>query len=677
MKQDKEALKSVEKHKIEEKIARLEASAYLDSDLGLNYQSTQSVFKLWAPDAQEVFLKLYKSGDIREKSCYAVHPMSLQKNVWRVAIKEDLKGFYYTYEIVRENQSVEVVDLYAKAVGIDGNRGAIIDLRETNPDNWFQTERAMQEKLTDAFIWEVHVEDFSSAVNSGISEKNRGKYLAFTEKETSLHSQNNVATGVQYLKEMGINYVHLLPAFDYENQELNNTYNWGYDPKNFNVPEGKYASNPSDPKTRIFEFKAMVQSLHEEKIGVIMDLVFNHTPDTAASWFQRTVPDYYYRQDQNGAFANGSACGNEIATERRMVRKFIVDSVLYWAKEYRVDGFRFDLMGLIDVATMNQIRQALNQEGLEKVILYGEPWDAGSNEITLPNQPANKTSLSVLTPGIAVFNSNLRDQVKGDVFEETDGGFIQGMNGKKQKKEILYDKNLALAICGNQKSLSSNLETGWAETPAQVIAYVSAHDNLSLWDKLVATSIREKDAASFQRNEELVQMNKLAAAILFTSQGGIFMQAGEEFARTKLGDENSYCSEIKINQIDWERRLLFKDLNEFYKGMQQIRQAYAPLRDWTDTTAKHIQVSDDKKENLLAYTIPNISDTGIWRQVAVIINSSSAQHTLQLKSYLGLPRQWQIIADNKGAGTVSKGIIKGNTCTIAAQSLLILAESSK
>ncbi|MCD5002986.1 type I pullulanase [Enterococcus saccharolyticus] len=664
-------LRRTQKHSansITKKLATLEAQAYDGSDLGLHYTPEQSKFKLWAPDAQAVRVRLYQTGDAHDDSLIETYAMTKHKNVWQVDIPNDLEGLFYTYEIVRGNQTVETVDLYAKAVGIDGNRAAIIDMDKTNPEGW-QTTQPIRKSMTDAYIWEVHVADFSASPTSGVTAENRGKYLAFTEKETTLNGEGKIATGVAYLKELGVTHVHLLPAFDSDNHELATDYNWGYDPKNYNVPEGRYASDATNPYVRIKEFKQMVQSLHEENIGVILDVVYNHTSLTEHSWFNLTVPDYYYRQDKKGQFADGSACGNEVASERAMVRKYMIDSIIYWAEEYQLDGFRFDLMGLHDVETMNQIRQALDNRGLSYVLMYGEPWDAGSNQIKAPNLPANKKNVSQLSERIAVFNDDLRDSLKGYVFEESDGAFVQGQNGKRQSVRTFFDSELEAGIKG--MPLSTDIATtGWSKASSQVIAYISAHDNLSLWDKLVATT----GATSYERNEELVMMNKLAAVVLFTSQGGIFTQAGEEFARTKFGDENSYVSALEINQLNWQQVADFNDLIEFYKGMWQIRQHYAPLRDGTDETAQTM-IFLDKTENLLAYVIPNTHPDEKWRQLLVIVNSSYEEQEIELPTEENITMNWQIVADNDSAGIEPKGRVDGSTIAISAQSVCILVDS--
>ena len=662
---------SDKKAQIDQRICFLEEHTYQGNDLGVTFQEHAVTFKCWTPEADAVSVIIYQSGEVKDKDRVMTVPMKQENNCWKVTVTDEVKEMFYTFEIQRGQEKVEVVDLYAKAVGLNGDRGAIVDLKETDPEGWSQTECVGQDTITDAYIWELHVEDFSSSKTSGISEKNRGKYLAFTEKNTHLEGDERQPTGLAYLKEQGINYVHLLPIFDFDNDELSTAYNWGYDPKNYNVPEGKYSSDPKDPKARIRECKQMIQSLHEESIGVVMDVVFNHTAVTESSWFNKTVPNYYYRQDEEGNFADGSACGNEIASERKMMRKFIIDSILYWAKEYKIDGFRFDLMGLIDVETMNQLRASLDSEGFSHVILYGEPWDAGSNHIIQPNIPANKSNVWALSEGVAVFSNDLRDSIKGDVFEETDGAFIQGMNGQPQVKQTFYAANLATAIQGNTKQNGQAAGDRWAKSPRQVIAYASVHDNLTLWDKLVATMQASAKERNYDFDPELLARNKLAAAILFTSQGAVLTQAGEEFGRTKQGDENSFRSPIEINQLDWKRAQTFNELRSFYQGMWQIRKFYPPLRDATIRTAESIQFIESNNENFLAYIIPNNGYNDTWQSLAVLVNSSNKDILVNREEFK--QKKWWIVADNFGAGIEPRGeIVK--EINIAAKSLLLLAK---
>ncbi|MBM6615487.1 type I pullulanase [Desemzia sp. RIT804] len=655
---------------LKEKLAYLESKSYSGNDLGVTYTKNETTFNVWSPLAEKVVVNLYETGDSKENSLIQSYPLIHENSVWTTSLTGDFENKFYTYTLTIDGKSNETIDIYAKAAGMNGNRAAIIDFNKTNPENWTEDSHVTQQQITDAFIWEVHIEDFSSDENSGISPENQGKYLAFTELGTTYKNEKDFATGVDHLKELGVNYVHLLPVFDFENDEESADYNWGYDPKNYNVPEGRYSSNPRDPSVRIREFKQMVQSLHAQDIGVVLDVVYNHTLETEDSSFNLTVPDYYYRQTDTGEFADGSACGNETASDRNMMRKYMADSILYWATEYHLDGFRFDLMGLHDVETMNVIRTALNENGLQQVILYGEPWDAGSNEIALPNIAANKGNTAHFMDGIAIFNDDFRDPVKGSVFNKTEGGFLQGQSGNG-----IRDVDVMAGISANTIGAAAAeyelAEKTWARNPTQVVTYNSAHDNLTLYDKLVESTF---DKPYFHRNDWVIQINKLAAALLFTSQGVLFMQAGEEFGRTKFGDDNSFVSSIEINQLDWSLKKTNSDLVDYYCGLSTIRRKFSPLRDATAQTAKAITFSRDAIENLIAYTIPNqLAEEGDWNWMAVVLNSSYEPHEVTLESHTGdLPTHWTIIADKDHAGLEALGTVEGNTLTVEPHSALIL-----
>lgn len=655
-------------------------SVYLGKDLGVSYTPAHSLFKVWSPEALSAKVNLYETGIKEEETLIKSIDMTYEDGVWVVDIAEDLNGLFYTFVLEHEKGILtETNDIYARAVGLNGNRGAIIDFSKTNPMGWELDKPVAQENITDAYIWEVHVADFSSDPASGVTEANRGKYLAFTEKETTLNNQGIYPTGINYLKELGVNYVHLLPSYDTNNDELGTDYNWGYDPKNYNVPEGRYSSNPKEPSVRIKEFKEMVQSIHQSNIGVVLDVVYNHTAITENSWFNLTYPKYYYRQDASGNFADGSACGNEVASERLMVREFIADSVLYWAREYHLDGFRFDLMGLHDVSTMNLVRQRLNESGFEHVILYGEPWDAGSNEIQLPNLPANKSNTDQFDDGIAVFNDDLRDAVKGYVFEEKEGGFVQGNLGIDVKGLHPYTttSDLKAGLTANTRrdlaEQTTYAKKAWARSPKQTISYVSAHDNLTLWDKLVLSTKEVTGETSFKEDNKIMRMNQLAATLLFTSQGGIFTQAGEEFGRTKYGDENSYVSSIEVNQLSWQQVADFEDLVTYYKGLWEIRQSFLPLRDASSQTANGTSFLTLEDPNVVAYVIPNtISEVG-FNQLAVIVNSSNQTQEINFEEINDVPVEWNCLADNESASATPKYKIQTKDLSIAPCSSLILA----
>lgn len=653
---------------LEKRIPYLEDHMYTGTDLGLTYSTQNSLFKVWSPLAKKAWVNLYDTNE-SDKPLKKME-MTLDENVWSLTVDENLEGFFYTYSFLHDSTKTESADIYSKAVGLNGNRSAIVDLAKTNPSNWSDDFFTPAEKITDAVIWEVHVEDFSSDPQASFSSDNRGKYLAFAEEGVIVNDETDQPAGLDYLAESGINYVHLIPVFDFENNELSPAYNWGYDPKNYMVPEGKYASKPEDPVSRIKEFKEMIAALHRKNIGVVMDVVYNHTFFSETSHFQLSVPDYYYRQNSDGSWTNGSGCGNETASERKMMRKYIIESILYWVEEYHIDGFRFDLMGLHDVNTMNLLRETLNEKGYEHVILYGEPWNAGSVAIFEPNKPADKFHIGDLTDGIAIFNDEFRDAIKGSVFEKDAGGFLQGANG--QDHSPYSNNDLIASILANTQIDAGRFhlpdEKKWARHPGQVITYSSAHDNLTLYDKLVASSNK---GDNYERDIELIQMNKINAAILFTSLGGLFFMAGEEWGRTKFGDDNSFKSSIDVNQLDWGRAYENKDLVNYYRGMMAIRHAYAPLRDNTNETGDAIYFSQ-LRENVLAYTIPDTSGDSDWSMMAVIVNTSQHTERVELKSSYPLPKEWMILANRHAAGLSSLGTVLGNSLLINPREALVL-----
>lgn len=653
---------------LEKRIPYYEDHIYTGTDLGVTYSSSLSQFKVWSPLAKQVWVNLYYSHESDQP--FKKIKMCHKDNVWSITVNQDLEGLFYTYSFLHDDTETETADIYSTAVGLNGNRSAIVDLDKTNPSNWSTDSFLPAEKITDAVIWEVHVGDFSSDPQASFSEENRGKYLAFTEEGVVVNGQADQPAGLDYLAQSGINYVHLLPVFDFENNEHSPAYNWGYDPKNYMVPEGKYASKPEEPARRISELKQLVAALHKKNIGVVMDVVYNHTFFSENSHFQLTVPDYYYRQNSDGSWANGSGCGNETASERKMMRKYIIDSILFWVEEYHIDGFRFDLMGLHDVNTMNLLRETLDKKGYSHVILYGEPWNAGSVAIFEPNKPADKFHIGDLTDGIAIFNDEFRDAIKGPVFEKEAGGFLQGANG--QDFSAYSTSDLIASIMANTQVDAGRFhlpeEKKWARHPGQVITYSSAHDNLTLYDKLVSSSNKGNN---YERDLELIQMNKINAALLFTSLGGLFMMAGEEWGRTKFGDENSYKSSIDSNHLDWGRAYENKDLVNYYRGMTAIRHAYAPLRDISNQTGDAIFFSQ-LRENVLAYTIPDTWGTSDWTMMAVIVNTSHHAEHVELKSSFPLPKEWTVLANRHTAGLTSLGTILGNNLLINPREALVL-----
>ena len=642
--------------------ANLDKSAYSGNDLGASYSKKATTFKVWSPNAASVRVNIFEHGSDNEGDAGSImsRAMSLDKTtgVWSVTINGDLLNKYYTYSVTHGKTTKETADVYAKACGVNGQRSMVVDLSTTNPDGWENDKHVLVQNQTDASVWEISVADFSSSESSGVSEANRGKYLAFTEEGTTVNGvQGASSTCVDYLKKLGVKYVQIMPFYDFgsvdESKNIMDQYNWGYDPVNYNCPEGSYSTNPKKGEVRIKECKQMIQALHNAGIGVIMDVVYNHTY-TSDSWLQRTVPNYYYRMNNDGTFSNGSGCSNDTASEHLMFRKYMIDSVTYWASEYHIDGFRFDLMGLHDVTTMNSIRTALDNLYADgsgsQILMYGEAWDMATNcdEGTVL---ASQKNLKQLSDRIGAFDDTIRDAIKGST-GGTDGAFVQ--EGSRRA-------NLKTGIAGQ-----SDTTTGWANVPSQCVTYASCHDNLSLYDKLVG-SVYGADGKYRKRYEDLVAMNKLSAAIVITSQGIPFSLGGEEFCRSKDGDENSYASSRKENMLDWENVDLYSDVIEYYRGLYKIRDAFAAFSDSTAATANSLTYLSDVPKGVTGYTINN-TESGKRRQMCVIINGSDSAQNVTAKG------DWVVLADNKTAGLRNIKNVT-NSVKVEAHSAVIMVDT--
>lgn len=642
--------------------ANLDKSAYSGNDLGASYSKKATTFKVWSPNAASVRVNIFEHGSDNEGDAGSImsRAMSLDKTtgVWSVTINGDLLNKYYTYSVTHGKTTKETADVYAKACGVNGQRSMVVDLSTTNPDGWENDKHVLVQNQTDASVWEISVADFSSSESSGVSEANRGKYLAFTEEGTTVNGvQGASSTCVDYLKKLGVKYVQIMPFYDFgsvdESKNIMDQYNWGYDPVNYNCPEGSYSTNPKKGEVRIKECKQMIQALHNAGIGVIMDVVYNHTY-TSDSWLQRTVPNYYYRMNNDGTFSNGSGCSNDTASEHLMFRKYMIDSVTYWASEYHIDGFRFDLMGLHDVTTMNSIRTALDNLYADgsgsQILMYGEAWDMATNcdEGTVL---ASQKNLKQLSDRIGAFDDTIRDAIKGST-GGTDGAFVQ--EGSRRA-------NLKTGIAGQ-----SDTTTGWANVPSQCVTYASCHDNLCLYDKLVG-SVYGADGKYRKRYEDLVAMNKLSAAIVITSQGIPFSLGGEEFCRSKDGDENSYASSRKENMLDWENVDLYSDVIEYYRGLYKIRDAFAAFSDSTAATANSLTYLSDVPKGVMGYTINN-TESGKWSQMCVIFNGSDSAQNVTAKG------DWVLLADNKTAGLRNIKNVT-NSVKVEAHSAVIMVDT--
>jgi len=641
--------------------AALDKTTYTGSDLGATYGKDATVFKVWSPNASSIKVNIYEHGSDDEGDAGVLESKALvldkKTGVWSCKIFGDLAGKYYTYTVKHGNSVKETYDIYAKACGVNGKRSMVVDLSKTNPEGWENDKHILVNNQTDASVWEVSVADFSSSESSGVSEKNRGKFLAFTEEGTTVDGvQGATSTCVDYLKKLGVKYVQIMPFYDFgsvdESKDINKQYNWGYDPVNYTCPEGSYSTNPYNGSTRVKECKQMIQALHNAGIGVIMDVVYNHTYSTDSA-FQDTVPNYYYRMNDDGTFSNGSGCSNDTASEHLMYRKYMIDSVTYWASEYHIDGFRFDLMGLHDVTTMNSIRSALDnlyEDGSgKKILMYGEAWDMPTqcDEGTVM---ANQKNLKKLDSRIGAFDDTIRDAIKGST-GGVDKGFIQSGSSRAALKT---------GIAGQ-----SDTSTGWASVPNQCVTYASCHDNLCLYDKLV-DSVYGKDKEYRKRYEDLVSMNKLSAAIVMTSQGIPFMLSGEEFARSKDGDENSYASSREENMIDWKNLDNFSDIVEYYRGLLKIRESFEAFKDCTAMTANNLTYIENVPKGVTGYTINNtVSDK--WSKMCVIFNGGDEEQTVTISG------DWIRIADEETAGLRNLGEVSGSV-KLKAHSAAILVD---
>ena len=642
--------------------AQLDKWAYNGNDLGANYTPNSTTFKVWAPTADEVTLDLYDKGSEAEGSkSIKTKDMTLDEKtgVWSASISGDLSGKYYTYSVTYGDETKVTGDVYAKGCGVNGLRSMVVNPAAVNPPNWENDNHVYVAQQTNASVWEISVADFSSSETSGVSEANRGKFLAFTESGTTIDGiQGGTPTCVDYLKKLGVRYVQIMPMYDFgsvdESKDIMKQYNWGYDPVNYNCPEGSYSTNPYDGNTRIKECKQMIQALHNAGIGVVMDVVYNHTFSTD-SWFQYTVPNYYYRINPDGSFSNGSGCSNDTASEHLMFRKYMVDSVTYWAKEYHIDGFRFDLMGLHDVTTMNAIREALDklyEDGSgQKILMYGEAWNMDT--FAAPNTVmANQNNLKQLNARIGAFDDTLRDGIKGSTFGGG-VGFVQ--NGSSRS-------SIKTGFLGQSDS-----STGWASAPTQCVSYASCHDNLALYDKLVDSVYN--NGKYRDRDENLVAMNKLSAAIVMTSQGIPFFLGGEEFARSKDGDENSYASSREENMLDWKSIEKYSDLIEYYRGLLRIRENFAALSDCTAMTANNIESLENMPSGVCAYKIHN-TESGKWKLMTVIFNGGSDAQNINLED------EWIQIANEETAGLRDLGTVSGNISVKPHSAAILIDKTS-
>ena len=625
---------------------------YTGNDLGATYKKDKTVFKVWSPLADEAAVLLYHK--CTDEKPYRRLPMTKSKEgVWSKVAHGDLNGVYYTYQINHDGLIEETIDIYAKTAGVNGIMGMVIDMEETNPAGWDSYEPIKLESYTDAVLYELHVRDFSIDESGHFCYK--GRFLAFVEK--GLVNDAGDPVGIDHIKDLGVTHVHLMPCFDYQTVDEADyhrpQFNWGYDPMNFNVPEGSYSTNPFNGKTRVAEFKRLIHALHSAGIGVIMDVVYNHTYATADSCFTKTFPKYYYRQwADTEYYANGSGCGNEVATERFMVRKYIVDSLVYWATEYKIDGFRFDLMGLYDKDTINIIYDTLHAIN-PNVIIYGEGWTGSDSALEYSKRAMKLNARHV--PHAAFFSDDFRDTVKGNNFENGDRGYVNGTSGNEE-----YVKEI---MCGRVKHPQiPNLEKyAWTDTPQQTVNYVEAHDNLTLWDKLHYTNATEPTAVR-------IQMDKMAAAMVFLSQGIPFIQAGQEFLRSKplpggAYDHNSYNAPDIVNSIKWNRKSEFIDVYNYYKGLIALRKAHTAFRFPTrELIGKNMNFFSRLPQKVVGFSL-----TGDCSLEEIIVFLNPNNYDINLYAF----GKYNVYADGDRAGTEPLYTVEGNY-SVKAYSIIVL-----
>ena len=623
--------------------SKIDQKFYYEGELGAVYSREQTVFRVWSPPAEMAALKLYTCTG-KNETLKAQHPMvQNDRGVWEYTAAGDLDGVYYTYELTHGGKSFETIDINARACGVNGEKGMVVNLAQTDPEGWENQREVHLNSPNNAVIYELHVRDFS--IDDSGNFLHKGKYLAFTE--CGVKNKAGQAVGIDHLTELGITHVHLLPVFDFKTVDetgASPSFNWGYDPQNFSVPEGSYASDAYDGRARIRELKQLIMALHNAGIGVVMDVVYNHTYDLAHSSFTKTFPRYYYRSFGKG-YANGSACGNEFATHRKMAAKFIMDSLCFWAREYRVDGFRFDLMGLYDIGCINALCKKL-EDIKPGILLYGEGWTGGPSPLSEKNRAVKMNARKV--PKMAMFSDNFRDAIKGDTFQEHLSGFV---NGGKISAEAVKTAMVG-GVFHPQTKPDDSL---WTDTPLQTVNYVEAHDNHTLWDKLALSCPDVNEA-------ERVAMDKLAAAMVFLAQGIPFIQAGQEMLRSKPlnsgFDDNSYRSPDAVNSLKWDRKTEYRPVFDYYRGLIAIRKNHEEFRMRTgDEIRRKIRFAENLPKGVV----------GILYAEKTVLYINSTKEAIRVD----IGRYSRVLADKDRASAVPIRSVEGE-CTVSPRSILLL-----
>lgn len=637
--------------------AFLSYPTYDGDDLELTVDSKGTHWRLWSPAAEAVRLMIYPT-DRNTAATDTIDMTRSERGTWVASVPEQLYGRYYTFSVLDKGKWLaETPGVWAKAVGTNGERAAIIDFTTTDPEGWSKDKGPKIGNINDAVIYEMHHRDFSQHPSSGIVHK--GKFLALTEPSTK--NPHGDRTGIDHLKELGVTHVHILPSYDYNSvDEANlpaNTYNWGYDPINYNAPEGSYSTDPANPATRVTEMKEMVKSLHDNGIGVIMDVVYNHTANNDDSNFSLTAPGYYYRHRPDGSYSDASGCGNETASERQQMRDYIINSVKYWAKEYHIDGFRFDLMAIHDIETMNEVIAALKEINPD-IFVYGEGWTAGDSPLPV-EQRALKENVAKM-PQIAVFSDDIRDAVKGHYSDASDRGFATGKPGLEETVKI----GIVAATDHPQIDYSkgNNSKFAYAASPTQIINYVSCHDDLMLTDKLRKSMPDATDA-------ERQRAARLAQTIVLTSQGTPFIFAGEEIFRDKKGVHNSYNSPDSINAIDWNLKHDNAAQFEYYKELIKLRKEHPAFRmTTTEQVRKHLKFDNINEPNLISYSLTDHANGDEWKEIKLVFNGSDEAREVKIPK-----GDWTVIAEDGQINSEGLGKAKGGKMTVAPRSALILA----
>lgn len=641
---------------------------YNGTDLGLTYAPQVSTFKIWSPIAKSIKLRFYQK-DLPEKNEHPLEIAIMSKTLngaWEYKANGDRIGQFYTFQVTtwEDKTMQEVPDPYAKAVGANGKRAQVIDLKKTNPSGWAKDNSPVFAQKTDAILYELHVRDASIAINSGI--KNKGKFIGLAESGTTYSDgKTTITTGLDHIKELGVTHVHLLPSYDYftiDETKIGDptykVYNWGYDPLNYNTPEGSYSTNPHSGAVRITEFKKLIQAMHRKGLRVVMDVVYNHTMFGEESNFHQIVPFYYHRTKNDTTFANGSGCGNETASERPMMRKFMLESLKYWVEEYHIDGFRFDLMGLHDIETMDEISKTLHQIK-PSILLYGEGWTAGDTPLA-ENQRSLKKNVPRLDK-IAAFSDDMRDGLKGSVFNAPDNGFVSGKNGLEETMKF----GIVAATQHPQVDFGyvNYSKEAWAKEPFQCINYAECHDNHTLWDRLLNSNPKDTE-------ETRIKMHKLAQTIVLTSQGIPFLHAGSEFLRTKKGEENSYKSPDTINELDWARKAKYKSVFDYYTHLIALRKKHPAFRMRSTTLIQeNLQFLPWQTPNVVQYTLNGAAVGDTWKRIWVVLNGNKDATEVPVPQ-----GKWRIVLNGNSVNEKNKQVLSSKVLTVPPISAMILVE---